>query len=99
MAKESKGWAVIGTLPILGFILVYLTHKGDKYATYYAKQGLVLGIVGLVIHFALTILIITIPLILVWNLVLLVLWIISVVNAMSGKMKQTPLVGKFSSKF
>lgn len=99
MAKESKGWAFVGTIPILGFVLVYLAHKGDKYATYYAKQGLVLGIAGILISIALTILIITAPLALIWNLVVFVLWILSAMNSLSGKMKQTPLVGRFASKF
>ncbi|MEM3154730.1 MAG: hypothetical protein QW165_04165 [Candidatus Woesearchaeota archaeon] len=99
MAKESKGWAFIGTLPIIGFILVYLANKSDKYAMFYGKQGLALGIAAIVIQVLLTILVITIPLIFVWNIAVLVLWIISVVNAMSGKMKPTPLIGRFASKF
>jgi len=99
MAKESKGWAFIGTLPIIGFILVWLMNKKDKYAMFYGKQGLALGIVQIVISIALTILVITIPLIPIWHIVVLILWIISVVNAMSGKQKPTPLVGKFAAKF
>jgi uncharacterized membrane protein len=99
MAKQSTGWAFVGTLPIIGFILVYLAHKGDKYAMYYAKQGLVLGIAMIVLTFALTFLVITIPLVPVWNIIAFVLWIWSVVNAFSGKMKPTPLVGRFASRF
>src|SRR5574341_1914960 len=99
MAKESKGWAFIGTLPILGFILVFLMNKKDKYAMFYAKQGLVLGIVQIVGHVVLTMLVITIPLLFIWNPLILILWIISVVNAFSGKEKPTPIVGKFAAKF
>jgi uncharacterized membrane protein len=99
MSKENKGWAFIGTLPIIGFILVILTHKKDKYAMFYAKQGLVLGIAMIVLTFALTLLVITIPLVPIWNIVTFVLWILSAVNAFSGKMKPTPLIGKFASKF
>ena len=99
MAKQSKGWAFIGTLPIIGFILVWLINKKDKYAMFYGKQGLALGIVQIVISIALTILVITIPLIPIWHIVVLILWVISVVNAMSGKQKPTPLVGKFAAKF
>ena len=98
MAKTNTGWAFIGTLPIVGFILVYLARKGDKYAMYYAKQGLVLGIAMIVLTFALTFLVLTIPLVPVWNIITFVLWILSVVNAFSGKMKPTPLVGRFASK-
>ncbi len=99
MAKENKGWAFIGTLPIIGFILVMLAHKKDKYAMFYAKQGLVLGIAMIVISLLLTVLVVTIPLIPIWNVIVLVLWILSVVNAFSGKTKPTPLIGKFAAKF
>ena len=99
MAKESKGWAFVGTLPVLGFILVYLFNKNDKYAMYYGKHGLALGIVGAIIHIALLLLIITIPLTFIWQIIVIVLWIISVMNAMSGKQKATPLVGKVAAKF
>ena len=99
MAKESKGWAFVGTLPIIGFILVWLINKKDKYAMFYGKQGLALGIVQIVISIALTILVITIPLIPIWHIVVFILWIISVFNALSGRMKPTPLVGKVAAKF
>jgi uncharacterized membrane protein len=99
MAKESKGWAIIGTLPIIGFILVWLTHKNDKVAMFYGKQGLALGIAQVVITIAMTLLIITIPLIPIWHIAVLVLWVMSVMNAMSGKQKATPLVGKLAAKF
>jgi uncharacterized membrane protein len=99
MASESKGWAFVGTLPIIGFIIVLLANKKDKYAMFYGKQGLALGIVQVVISVALTILVVTIPLLPIWHLVVMILWIISVVNAFSGKQKATPLVGKLAAKF
>ncbi len=99
MAKADTGWAFIGTLPILGFILAILMKKKDKYVMFYAKQGLALGIAMVVGSIVLTILVITIPLLPVWNIVCFILWIISVVNAFSGKEKVTPILGKFASKF
>ncbi len=99
MAGKSTGWAFIGTLPILGFILVWLAKKRDAYAMFYAKQGLVLGIAIIVLTFALTLLVITIPLVPIWNIVAFILWIISAVNAFSGKTKVTPIIGRFAAKF
>ena len=99
MAKANTNWAFIGTLPIVGYILCMISGKKDAYVRYYAKQGLSLGIVYIVVEIALWLLVFTIPLAFIWNLVCMVLWILSVVNAFSGKMKQTPLVGKFASKF
>ena len=91
----NKGWAFIGSLPILGFVLVYLMKKNDKFAMFYAKQGLALGLGYIVINFVLTLLIVTIPLMFIWSLVCFILWIMSAANALSGKKKQTPLFGKF----
>ncbi len=99
MAKQSTGWAFIGTLPIIGFILVMLARKSDKFARFYGKQGLALGIALIVGDLILTILVITIPLVMIWNAICLILWIISVVNAFSGKEKPTPMVGRFAAKF
>ena len=99
MAKESRGWAFIGTLPIIGYILVMLSKKKDKYAVFYGKQGLVLGLALIIGDLVLGLLIITAPLIFIWNIVCSVLWILSVINAFSGKKKPTPLIGKFATKF
>lgn len=99
MAKGSTGWAFIGTLPILGFILVMLAKKKDAYARFYAKQGLALGIGLIVGDIVLTILVITIPLVLIWNIVCFVLWILSVINAFSGKQKATPFLGRLAARF
>jgi uncharacterized membrane protein len=96
--SQSTGWAFIGSLPILGFILVYLARKKDKYAMFYAKQGLVLGVAYLVINFLLTLLVITIPLTFIWSLICFILWIITAVNAFSGKTKPTPWVGRYARR-
>jgi len=99
MANESKGMAFLGTIPIAGYIILRLMKDKDKYALYYAKQGLALGIVWAIGHIVLTILVITLLLNFIWSPVMGILWIISVINALSGKMKPTPLVGKLAGKF
>lgn len=101
---EGKIFAFLGVfLTILGFIIVLLAKKENKYAMFYAKQGLVLGIawvivwvVGWVLAFIPIIgwLILTVAYIL-----LVVLWIIGFVNALSGKEKALPLIGQFADKF
>lgn len=97
MAKET-GWAVVGTLPILGFVLVMILNKKDSYAVYYAKQGLVLGLATLVLQALLTVTIILSPLAMLVGLGSLVLWVLSVINAVSGKEKPTPLTGPLVKK-
>ncbi len=99
MAKHHKGWAVVGTLPILGFILALLANRKDEYTRFYAKQGLVLGLTTLVVQAICIVLIITMPLVPLIGLLALILWIVSVVNALSGKMKPTPITGVIAKKF
>jgi uncharacterized membrane protein len=99
MAKQNKGLAFLGTIPVAGYIILRLMREKDKYATYYAKQGLALGIIWAIGHIVLTLLVLTILLNFIWAPLMGILWILSVVNAFSGKMKATPLVGKFASRF
>lgn len=94
----SKSWAVVGTLPILGWLLVLLLGKKDPYTRYYARQGLALGLAVIVLDALLMMLIITMPLTMLVGIAAFVLWLISVSNALSGRKKPTPLVGQLAEK-
>ena len=96
---DSKIFAFLGVfLTVIGFLIVYLAKKEDKYAMFYAKQGLVLfiawviaGIAGMILFF--------IPFIgMLLYLVMLVLWIIGIVYSLSGQEKAIPLIGNFAEK-
>lgn len=111
-SDDDKIFAFLGSfLTILGFIIVLLAKKDSKYAMYYGKQGLVLGItwiaVWIVIAIFGAIIAIAIPLVgsiimmLVWlvlGLGMLVLWIISWINSLSGQMKPLPILQTFADK-
>jgi uncharacterized membrane protein len=105
MAKnsESKLFAFLGVfLTIVGFIIVVLVRKNDKYAMYYAKQGLALFIAGLlvwVISVVLAFLVIGLIIGPILNVILLILWVIGIVYSLSGEMKPIPIIGKFGEKF
>lgn len=104
MAKDnsdSKLFAFLGVfLTVIGFIIVLLTKKEDKYAMYYAKQGLILFIVWIIAWIAMIILAF-IPFlgwlidILLW-IALLILWIIGIVYSLSGTEKPIPVIGHFA---
>ena len=102
MAKKdnTKVFALISALlPIIGFIIVYLVAKTDKYAMFYAKQGLVLGIVWIVGDIILGLIPIIGWIILgLFTLVMVILWIIGIINSLSGKEKELPVIGSFASK-
>ncbi|MBT7927955.1 hypothetical protein HN695_06490, partial [Candidatus Woesearchaeota archaeon] len=47
---DDKVFAFLGAfIPIIGFIIVLLAKKDSKLAMYHAKQGLVLGIVAIIV--------------------------------------------------
>jgi len=108
-AEDSNLFAFIATfLSIIGFIIVMLTKKEDKYVMHYAKQSLVLFlaavIVGIIVGIC-NMVLIFVP-ILGWILLFVVnivyqagiaiLWIISWIQAISGKEKEIPLVGHYA---
>ncbi len=105
MAKgqdDGKMWAFLAyLLSIIGFVLVLLLKKDNKFAMYHAKQSLVLFILAIGISIIGSIIpvigwFIILP---IGNLVILVLWIIGIINALGGKEKPLPLIGGFADKF
>ncbi len=99
MNSDSKIWAFLAyLLSVVGFVLVMLTRKGDKYAMYHAKQSLVLFLA-----WVLTWVIAMVPFIgwlVSWVLaiILLILWVLGMVNALNGKQTPLPVIGQFADK-
>jgi len=86
-------------LTIIGFIIALIIKKDDKYVMFYAKQGLILFI-GWIIAGIIS----AIPIIgwfvlgpILW-IALLILWIITWINALSGKQKKTWIIGDLAEK-
>ncbi len=99
--SESKIWAFIAYfLGIIGFIIILLIKKKDKFAMFHAKQSLVLCITWIIVYVAG----IAIPFIgwfIIWpfgNIAMFILWIIGIINAITGKQKLIPIIGKFGEK-
>ena len=75
-------------LTIIGFIIAISSKKDDKYVMFYAKQGLVVFIASIIAY-----IFYFIPVIgwLVWVFVL-ILWLMTWINALSGEERKTWLV-------
>ncbi len=97
---DSKLFAFLAILlSVVGFIIALIAKRDDKYVMFYAKQSLVLFIAGIVVNvlsFLLTITIVGILAIPFLWIAYFVVWIIALVNSLSGEQKETPLVGKYS---
>lgn len=100
LSDDSKLFAFLAVLlSVVGFIIALVAKKDDKYVMFYAKQSLILFLTGIAVKvltvlLAITIIgIIAIPI--VWVLYA-VIWVVVLVNSISGKEKEAPIIGKYA---
>lgn len=90
VSKDGKNIALIAHLTLIGWIIAFVMNNNTKseFGSFYIRQVLGLGLLGLVLNF--------IP-ILGWIALLgvLVLWIMSLIGALNGEKKLTPVLGAY----
>ena len=89
-------------LSIIGFIIAVIARRDDDYVMFYAKQSLVIFVIGCIAG-VLSNIFLFIPImgnIIEFALVILVIlaWILSWVYALSGKKKDIPIISYFADK-
>jgi uncharacterized membrane protein len=100
LGEHSKIWAFVGVFfSLLGFLLVLIFQKKDKYAMYYAKHGLALFLFAVVISVLAWIPVLGYWIDLLGSILLLIAWIVSIVYAFSGEQKKIPLVTDVANIF
>lgn len=99
--------AIMGILCYLGpLVLVpYLTDRSDPFINFHIKQGLVLlgfgimaVILGAIFPFLLFINLILLPVLIIFNLAIVILAIVGIVNVIKREQKPLPVIGGFASK-
>lgn len=96
--EANKAISVLSYIGIL-FLIPMLAKKDSAYAQFHAKQGLVLFIFGIIVG-----VVAIIPFIgwiigfIAWIFILVCI-IMGIVNALSGKAKELPLIGQFAKNF
>ncbi len=91
--ENGKGLSVVAYIGLLVLIPIFLANN-NEFIRFHANQGLVLLIAGLIVN-----LLVQIPLVgwivgLVGGIFCFVAMIIGIVNAVGGKAKELPLIGK-----
>jgi len=82
------------------FLIPLLTEaKKDPFVKYHVKQGFVFFLAGLVSRVIIYIPFFGWMLISAYNIFLFILFITGAMNALGGKQKPLPLIGKFAEKF
>lgn len=107
---EIQDGKTMAILAYIFFIIPLLAARDKKYAMYHTEQAIMLWIAFIVIYIVIWILtfivsqissslacIISILGIIPW-LAYLVLWIMGIINAAGGKMKELPLIGSYAAK-
>jgi len=100
---DTKLFAFLATfLSIIGFVIALIAKKENKYVRFYAKQSLIVFIVGLIAGI-ISWVFIGLPIIgwiinLALNIIILILWIVSWIYALSGEMREVPVVGIYARK-
>jgi uncharacterized protein len=102
--NDKNLFAFLATfLSIIGFIIVLIAKRDDKYVMFYAKQSLVIFIMAIIAGFISGILVF-LPVI-GWiisaalHILIFLAWLLSWIYALSGEMKDVPLAGDYAKKF
>jgi len=94
---DRKLFAFLATfLSIVGFIIVLVAKKKDKYIMFYAKQSLIVFIAYVISGIVALIPIIGGIASPILYLITFILWVFSWIYALSGIQKQTPIIGHFA---
>ena len=86
---------VMGLLAYILFFIPLLAAKDSPFARYHANQGLVLFICGLISSLVWIIPILGWIIAPILGIVITVLAVIGIINALNGKAKELPIIGKF----
>ena len=98
-SNDKIAFAFVATfLSIIGFLIAIIAKKDDKYVMFYAKQSLVLVVASVILSVVSWVPILGWIAAIFGSIILVILWIIAWVNALSGKEKETPLIGQYAKK-
>lgn len=108
--EEIESGKTMGILAYILFLIPLLTSRDNKFAMFHTEQAIVLWIVFIVVYIALMLVNIVIGMIsdsiacvvsilgiLPW-IAYLVLWVMGLMNAIGGKVKELPVIGQYGAK-
>ncbi len=100
---DSKLFAFLAVLlSVIGFIIALLAKRDNKYVMFYAKQSLVLFLAWIVVQGLTEVLDVLTFVGSIINPILwvsyILLWVIAMINSLSGQQRETPFIGEFARK-
>jgi|SRR3989344_1412322 len=98
-SQDGKFAAFVTTfLSLIGFIIALLAWRDDKYVMFYAKQSLGVFICALISKVADLMPVIGEFVSGVIGVIVIILWVLSWVYALSGEKRMLPVVGEYFDK-
>ena len=99
---QDKAIGIIAYITIIGLIIAFILNmeKKDAFGSFHIRQALGIAVSGIAMSFIAVVPVIGWILAVVGSLLVLVMWVIGIVNAISGNMKPVPVLGeKFKEWF
>ena len=92
---NGKAKAIIAHITLIGWIIALILNMNDKdeFASYYIRQYLGIMIIGVLGNAALNM--VNGTLAMVWGVIMLVAWLLSLIGAITDKKNETPVVGSY----
>lgn len=99
---QDKAIGIIAYITVIGLIIAFILNmeKKNAFGSYHIRQALGIAVSGVAISFIAIVPVIGWILAVIGSLLILVMWVIGIVNAISGNMKPVPVLGdKFNEWF
>jgi uncharacterized membrane protein len=100
--EQNKAIGIIAYITVIGLIIAYILNmeKKEAFGNFHIRQALGIAASGVAVSFIAVIPVIGWILAVAGSLLILVMWVIGIVNAISGNMKPVPVLGdKFNEWF
>lgn len=90
---SGKAKAIIAHITIIGWVIALILNMNDKdeFTSYYIRQYLGIMIAALLGNLLLAM--ISGTLAMIWGVIILVIWLMSLIGAITDKQSETPVVG------
>ena len=101
--SDKEIFAFLATfLSIIGFVIALIVRREDKYVMFYAKQSLVIFIIGVIAGIASS-LVAWLPIMgsiisFALGVIIFIAWLLSWIYALSGEKKNIPIVNYWTEK-
>ncbi|HEB26394.1 MAG TPA: hypothetical protein ENI05_01275 [Porticoccus sp.] len=92
---SGKAKAIIAHITLMGWIIALILNMNnkDEFASFYIRQYLGIMIIGVLGNAALNM--VNGTLAMVWGVIMLVVWLLSLISAITDKKNETPVVGSY----